>query len=352
MSNLVDFLTSKEIMAVYLIAALSIFVCLIIYIVEKNNDRIRRRHNTKELNKLVEKVKEDIEEVEEVEEVCYEQPILEPIYEDSPSLDSMIENSVPTIDNNVSSNTEFIIEPKSISNSIEELEYTSIEPDQATARIELKNLEERLLEEEIRRQQEEIKQQEVVVEDIVNNTVNYENTPIIEEIDNNIKLNSYEEEQEASAIISMEELLSKGKELYEANEVIQYEDEGNEPISLHDLEVKMDKKASVCDNKFAIEDAVSNDIEVLELEDNTVKSEPVNVETIKPETVKVENIKTDHKFKSSPIISPVFGIEGINNSKTNDIELENTANYEKLDQEIKKTNEFLMSLKELQNKLD
>ena len=35
-----------------------------------------------------------------------------------------------------------------------------------------------------------------------------------------------------------------------------------------------------------------------------------------------------------------------------DIELENTANFEKLDEEIRKTNEFLMTLKELQKKLD
>ena len=33
-------------------------------------------------------------------------------------------------------------------------------------------------------------------------------------------------------------------------------------------------------------------------------------------------------------------------------ELENTANYEKLDAEIKKTNDFLMTLKELHNHLD
>ena len=34
------------------------------------------------------------------------------------------------------------------------------------------------------------------------------------------------------------------------------------------------------------------------------------------------------------------------------IELENTANYEKLDEEIRKTNEFLSKLRELQKNLD
>ena len=32
--------------------------------------------------------------------------------------------------------------------------------------------------------------------------------------------------------------------------------------------------------------------------------------------------------------------------------LENTANYDKFDEEIKKTNEFIVTLKELQEKLD
>ena len=40
------------------------------------------------------------------------------------------------------------------------------------------------------------------------------------------------------------------------------------------------------------------------------------------------------------------------NKNDNNMELENTANYDKLDEEIKKTNSFLAVLKELQKKLD
>ena len=71
---------------------------------------------------------------------------------------------------------------------------------------------------------------------------------------------------------------------------------------------------------------------------------------IKPKEVKkmkmddFNSIKTT-KYHPTPVISPIFGIE--KNYKT-DIELENTANYDKLDEEIKKTNEFMMTLKELQ----
>ena len=65
-----------------------------------------------------------------------------------------------------------------------------------------------------------------------------------------------------------------------------------------------------------------------------------------------EEIKEAYKsvgtFRSSPVISPIYGIE----PPRTELELENTANYDKLDEEIKKTNEFLMTLRELQKNLD
>lgn len=292
MNELIDFLTSKEVILVYFIAGLSCIVCFIVYIVEKNNDRFRRRHNTKELNKLVEQIKEEVPEVNN-ETVIYEEPVLENVTE-AYSLDEMIESS--------------------LDDTIEELEYTSIEPDQETAKLELKKLEEQLIIEEEKKQEEIISIEE----------------PVLEE--KNIKLTAHEEAQEAEAIISLDELLSRSKELYEANEITQYEDEGNEPISIQDLEARMKANNSIA------EPVVIEEEKIEEVEADEVKS--------------VGDIRIEPKFKSSPIISPIFGIEGINNDSVNDLELENTANYEKLDQEIKKTNEFLMTLKELQNKLE
>ena len=78
----------------------------------------------------------------------------------------------------------------------------------------------------------------------------------------------------------------------------------------------------------------------------------VEKETATPVVEKKELYSEHKKFKSSPVISPVYGIEHPTSTNANDIELENTANYEKLDEEIRKTNEFLMTLKELQKKLD
>ena len=144
--------------------------------------------------------------------------------------------------------------------------------------------------------------------------------------------------------------MKKSEVLYQQNEVTQYEDEGNEPISLEDLELRMKN--------------IKNEINAIETEDKieaiTENKEEVVIDQVKPKvvlkdlnTVQVEPKKAyseDVVFKSSPIISPIFGIE--DNKNDNNMELENTANYDKLDEEIKKTNSFLAVLKELQKKLD
>lgn len=146
-----------------------------------------------------------------------------------------------------------------------------------------------------------------------------------EEVTKNIELTNFELEQEESAIISLDELLEKGDSLYDKNEITQYEDEGNEPINLKELEQRymeqQEEKQSVVLEEFV-----------------KVKEEPIPTEP--------------KKFKSSPVISPIYGIEEKNVHKDQALELENTANYDKLDEEIRKTNEFLQILKELQKKLD
>ena len=94
---------------------------------------------------------------------------------------------------------------------VEKLEYTEIEPNQEEAKEELKLVTEELLRSQAMQEQD------------------------------NIDLTKFEEQQEEEAIISMDELMKKSKTLYEQNEITQYEDEGNEPISLKDLESRMNK---------------------------------------------------------------------------------------------------------------
>ena len=128
----------------------------------------------------------------------------------------------------------------------------------------------------------------------------------------------------------------KSKDMYEQNELTQYADEGNEPISLQDLEKKFGEKKENYDEPFIIEDVVPENAEKVEIEE-------LIIEDTKPV------VKEEKKFTISPVISPIYGLQ---KSPTSDLELENTADYDKLDEEIKKTNDFLTTLKDLQNKLD
>lgn len=337
-SNLIEFLTSKEILIVYLIAGIACLVCFIIYLVEKNNEKLKQRHNTRELNKLVEQIKEETY-VYDDEEIEYEKPILETIEygtdevgsvsdlvqqtlevskdeevaltEDVEDLEEIveIEDLVEEVQKNKVEEPVIEVENLEDLNDIEfkeELIYTDIEPDQETARLELKKIEEEL------RKQESISDIE------------------------NIALTNYEEQQEESAIISLEELLKKSKEMYEKNEITQYADEGNEPISLQDLEKKFGEKNENYDEPFIIEDVVPENAEKVEIEELIIE----DTKTV---------VKEEKKFTISPVISPIYGLQ---KSSTSDLELENTADYDKLDEEIKKTNDFLTTLKDLQNKLD
>lgn len=389
MRDLVEFLTSQEIMIVYAIAFGLCVFCVVSYIVKINSSKYRMKNNTRELNKLVGEIKEKTNEEEisylDDKEDSFQGPVLEnvttnndlkmdegssviellestaeiqgtvseqsksPEVEEIEELEPIIiepivslENDINTVDTNkIEANNENEIESNSneseaelVSQESQEkqeevLQYTSVEPSPEDARRELDRLKEELTLQQA--QEDEME---------------------------NIALNNYEEEQEANAIISLEELVQKSKDMYEANELTQYADEGNEPISLQDLERKLDKKASELEDTFIIENVVPES-ELLEAEEENneaviVNSEAINTNTVNTVSVReMPEISSERIFKSSPIISPIYGIEKKDTDMSpTEIELENTANYDKLDEEIKKTNEFLMTLRELQKKLD
>lgn len=389
MRDLVEFLTSQEIMIVYAIAFGLCVFCVVSYIVKINSSKYRMKNNTRELNKLVGEIKEQTSEEEisylDDKEDSFQGPVLENVttnkdlkmdegssviellestaeiqgtvseqsksseVEEIEELEPIIiepivslENDINTVDTNkIEVNNENEIESNSNESEVElvsqesqekqeeVLQYTSVEPSPEDARRELDRLKEELTLQQA--QEDEME---------------------------NIALNNYEEEQEANAIISLEELVQKSKDMYEANELTQYADEGNEPISLQDLERKLDKKASELEDTFIIENVVPES-ELLESEEENneaviVNSEAINTNTVNTVSVReMPEISSERIFKSSPIISPIYGIEKKDTDMSpTEIELENTANYDKLDEEIKKTNEFLMTLRELQKKLD
>lgn len=353
MNDLIKLLTSQEIIIVYIVAAVACFLYFIIYLIDKSYHKRRQKQNTRELNRLVEDINAHIaEETKDIEPVTIEEEKKEPFVYVEPVL---VKEEVPTITpveptiqvepiavkeekeevKEVEKTEPVIIEKieeEKVTSSIEELvldnmespeepeiTYTAIEPNPEQAQEEL-----RRLTEELEKAEEETR---------------------------NIDLTSYEEAQERDAIISLDELLKKSKEMYANNELTQYEDEGNEPISLADLEAKMKQVAAIEQTPVEYQEPVMETI-TEQVVETPVQQQMIldDFNTVKVEPEKRPVYQETYKYKPSPIISPIYGIE--KTTQQTDLELENTANYEKLDEEIKKTNEFIMSLKDLQKHLD
>lgn len=370
MNDVVEFLTSQEMIVVYIVVGVACFLCFLIYLLDKNYYKRKRKQNTKELNKLVENVEQELEQhpivldqVETINEevptnVLYVEPqttiqtpvVKEQVLEQAPQtvqtpvVVQPVENIQPVImptpveikEAPVVEQQVQIVEPKiekvenlvleSMISPEEELQYTDIEPNQIEAQAELKRLTEELQK--------------------------------AQEVTKNIDISSLEEEQEQNAIISLDELIKRSQESHFEHTLEMYEeDDEDKPISIEELEKLRTKVVTgqVEEIETPKEEIVSStSVEPIIL--TVGNTEPHQEKMILDEfnNIKLEEPKPyqdTRKFKSSPVISPVYGIE--NKSFTNDsMELENTANYDKLDEEIKKTNEFLMTLKELQKKLD
>lgn len=318
MDNLIEFLTSSNAIIIYITCFVLCMGVFISYYLKKNSNKRRQKQNTKELENIVanekeEKIETVVEQKEEIEPVTITKvvplenvDIIEELSKDikeEPQVQEVKVQEEPTnVETNVTS--EAINKEEEKKEEVEELTYAPIELDQEQARKELERITQELT----------IKEEQSKKEELV------EEKPVEEE---NIALTNFEKEQEENAIISLDELMAKASDIYEKNEEIQYQDEGNEPISIADLQAKWEEEKK----KIA---AIEKD--------------------------------TEQGFKSSPIISPVYGIERkqfeeaekINPPQinSNELALENTANYEKFDAEIRKTNEFIAALKELQKKLD
>ena len=127
-------------------------------------------------------------------------------------------------------------------------------------------------------------------------------------------LTNLETIEEENAIISYQELLENTHDLTMA-----LEDDGDEPITL--------------DEVFKLFNG-SND-------NGIVKNEAL-------EAIPIEDAYHG-EFNSTPYLSPINGVE---NESLAEIQLENTANLEKLDKEIRKTNQFLNILNELKKNLE
>lgn len=133
----------------------------------------------------------------------------------------------------------------------------------------------------------------------------------------------FEKEQEEKSIISYDELKKAANNIDETNDKL-LEDEGEEPITIEELYKKQK--------------------EVKEEQEETKEIEqPIQ-----------RQIKEEKKFRNSEVISPVFGIykqEEIPFRKVSTTKPK-SKDIEDIENEIKKTEQFLEELKKLKDKLD
>ena len=375
MENIIDFLATKEVLIVLAIIGLILFVYFILWFHEfmkKHEEKKKLQNNTMQLNKLVEEVarankeenvqkttpitkeepkKEEIKEEkievplvsnttvvdpvvvpEEKGEVVEAKPTPEVVIESVASSPIEVEPVVVSVKENPVNINDSIMLNNHFEEKVEVVEPTVITPVESP-----KN------EEEVIKYKDEVyteSEAKAELERITEELKKLEN----EDKEENIELTKFETEQEENAIISLDELIAKGKTITEQNEVTQYQDDGNEPISIQELEERYRKE--------------KEQVEVLEVEEEPKEEKPkLSIDDFLSAKEKVTPLKEAYSEKKStyhpsPIISPIYGIEEEPVKKSTTLELEDTANYQKFDEEIRKTNEFLSKLKELQQKLD
>lgn len=442
MSNIINLLTSQEMIVVYIVTGIACFIYFVIFMIDRSYYKRKRRQNTKELNQLVEDINIELAKENDMTntdsllniENTYNEPVLEPISNNdfvyvepinrvvekkeevkavpvvenkAINVDTMIEEitatPAPAVMEEVILNdnkkedltAESLDEPEIVEVieettpvepvTIEPIEVPVIETEQAKVEPEEHKVEPEEHKEEIENtisveenptvttitaEEEVLEVQPEVIEPVketeeltytsiepTKQEAQAELRRLTEELEaasssqeEKITLTSFEEEQERDAIISLEELIKRSKEMYESNEISQYDDE-NIPISLSDLERQIQEtlqETEILDTPAEPVLIETPTIEPIKEEQEQLVLEDLN--TVEINEKPISNAYKTEVFKISPVISPIYGIEKTRNS--NDMELENTANYEKLDAEIKKTNEFLATIKDLQKNLE
>lgn len=349
MTDLIEFLISEEAIMVYIVALILSVFYIIFYFIKKGSNNRKLKHNTMELKRLSEEVM-DLAVKQETKVVLDEKPVLmavESKKEELPKANAVIEapKKVAPIKTTPVVETKSVVEPIKAKPAVEVKPV--VEPIKVAPIIETKPVVADAVQEIVEDAIEEVVEEPVIEEKSVESNLVYtaiepkqeeairELEEMTEKLENNenpienIELTEFERMQEDTAIISLDELMMKAKEMYGNSEVIE-EDRGDEPITLAEFEARRNHSVDT-------------------------KQEEATVTIDDVLGVKITEVKEEtKKFKSSPVISPVYGIASNDKviNKNTDLELENTANYEKLDEEIRKTNDFISTLKELQSNLD
>lgn len=335
--DILELLATKEVIIVLVVLGVVVLIYAFLWFMEflqKQDEKKKLQNNTMELKKLVSEIKE----IEEKEKATKKSDVVVKEENKTPVLEEKIELEVPKEEVKEEKIEKIEENPKNIDSIMlnNQEEKVEISMDNKTIPVDApKN------EEEVIKYKDEVYTKTEAQQELERLT--HELQKIEEEKDEeNIELTKFEEEQEENAIISLDELLEKGKSETLQDEIEKYEDEGNEPISISELEERYNSIK---------EDKNDEDIEILEEEvPSKGEKETVSLDDFfSANTHKVYS--ENHGYKPSPIISPIYGIEE-DKTSVSTLELENTATYPKMDEELKKTNEFLAKLRELQKKLN
>lgn len=174
------------------------------------------------------------------------------------------------------------------------------------------------------------------IDNQVDLSLTFDNSDLLQRLNSALRKNEEEKEaheyqeveeepsDEDDAIISYEELQTAQHLRYTDEQMANYVDEKNAVISMNELH-----------NLYA-------ESEKIDVDDNIQYERKIKSVADLPEFNNTSN------FQTSPDISPVFGIK----KSEEELALEQTANLEKLNEEIKKTNEFLAALKDLKKNLE
>lgn len=164
------------------------------------------------------------------------------------------------------------------------------------------------------------------------------------------KYAKFEEEQEQNAIISYVELKEKFDKLYNENEKTQYMNDDSLPINMEELyrsqaetQLSQPHKSVVTQETYS--NSTTSTLEKVSTVPHQTPTAPTTPSQIEPKPTSNPVPRTT-RFKSSPMISPVYGIQ------QEPVVTKNTTNVAEMEAEIKRTNEFLQSLKDLQKNLE
>lgn len=287
MKQLLESAVNNELILVYSLIALVVILIVVIIIIDKRESKKKPQNLFDTLNMKIIADPNTIQEDTINEDTKTE--IVE-LNQETSNKQVSFDDISPIPEVNINNST-FIENLEDISNSIDEEIYheTDLEKTQAQIRVE-----------EINNALKKAQIEEQIQED---------------------KYAKFEEEQEKNAIISYNELKESFDRLYSENEKIQYLEDDEIPINIDELYQLTNTNEKEEKNK---------EITKVKLDDFS------NITDTKTEQ------KTTSTFKSSPLISPVYGIQKPPVQQEKSI----------LDNDIEDANLFLKNLKELKNNLD